>query len=53
MVMLCLLDGLSRKQIASHLGITLHTVNDHMKTLFAQFDVNSTTELAAKFLKAR
>lgn len=52
MVMMYLLDGLSRKQIASTLGVSLHTVNDHVKSLYERFGINSATELAARFLKA-
>jgi len=51
-VMLLLLDGQSRKQIASSLSITLHTVNDHCKEIYHRFEVNSATELAARFLKS-
>ncbi|MCC6512172.1 MAG: helix-turn-helix transcriptional regulator [Pirellulaceae bacterium] len=51
-VMLFLLDGLSRKEIAAHLGVSLHTVNDHCKELYRRFDVNSATELAARFLRS-
>lgn len=52
MVMLYLLDGVPRKQIASIMGMTLHTVNDHIKALYGRFGVQSATELAAKFLKS-
>lgn len=52
LVMLFLLDGLSRKQIAANLGLTLHTVNDHVKALYHRFDVQSATDLAARFLKS-
>lgn len=52
LVMLFLLDGLSRKQIANNLGLTLHTVNDHVKSLYERFGVQSATELAARFLKS-
>lgn len=52
-VMHKLLDGQSRKQIASHLGITLHTANDHIKAIYERFQVGSATELAAKFLKSQ
>jgi DNA-binding CsgD family transcriptional regulator len=52
-VMLLLLDGLARKEIAARLQITLHTVNDHVKALYSQFNVTSATELAAHFLRAR
>lgn len=51
-VMLFLLDGLSRKEIAAQLGVSLHTVNDHCKELYRRFEVNSATELAARFLRA-
>lgn len=52
MVMIYLLDGIPRKQIATTLGVSLHTVNDHIKSLYARFQVNSATELAARFLKS-
>lgn len=52
MVMAYLLDGLSRKQIASTLGLSTHTVNDHIKTIYDRFQVNSATELASRFLKS-
>jgi DNA-binding CsgD family transcriptional regulator len=51
-VMLYLLDGLSRKQIAVALGVSLHTVNDHVKALYDRFEVHSATELTARFLKS-
>lgn len=52
MMMIYLLDGLSRKQIAASLGISLHTVNDHVKSLYERFQVHSATELTARFLKS-
>lgn len=52
MVMMLLLEGMSRKQISTMLDITLHTVNDHCKELFRRFGVQSATELAARFLKS-
>lgn len=52
-VMLLLLEGLARKEIAVRLQITLHTVNDHVKALYDRFSVTSATELAARFLQAR
>jgi DNA-binding CsgD family transcriptional regulator len=51
-VMLYLLDGVPRKQIAAKLGLTLHTVNDHVKSLYEHFGVQSATELSARFLKS-
>ena len=51
-VMMLLLDGQSRKQIAAGMGLTLHIVNDHCKEIYTRFQVNSATELAALFLKS-
>jgi len=51
-VMLLLLDGLSRKEIAADLNLSLHTVNDHCKELFTRFEVNSAMELASRFLRS-
>ena len=45
------LDGLSRKQIASRLEITVDTVGDHIKKLYQHFGVCSHGELAAMFLR--
>lgn len=51
-VMFFLLDGMSRKQIAAELGVSLHTINDSCKELYLRFSVNSATELSAKFLRS-
>lgn len=50
-VMLLLLDGLSRKQIADALFISEHTVGDHIKAIYKHFGVNSVGQLAAQFLR--
>jgi len=50
-VLLHLLDGLTRKQIASKLKVTEHTVGDHIKAIYQHFGVHSTAELAAQFLR--
>lgn len=52
LVMLMLLDGMARKDIATSLGVTLHTINDHVKAVYQRFGINSATELAAKFLQS-
>jgi len=52
-VMLMMLDGHSRKQIASHFGIGEQTVGDHIKQIYRHFDINSLGELAAIFLRAK
>lgn len=52
-VMLMILDGLPRKTIALRLGISEETVGDHIKALYAQLGVNSSSELARLFLRGR
>lgn len=52
-VMLMLLDGTSRKIIARQLVITEDTVGDHLKSIYQHFQVNSSNELAALFLRSR
>jgi DNA-binding CsgD family transcriptional regulator len=52
-VMLLLLDGLPRKQIAKRLAIGEETVGDHIKSIYKHFNVNSASELAALFLRGR
>ena len=39
------------KQIAAKLGISRHTVADHVKDLHRIFDVNSRGELLARFVR--
>lgn len=53
MVMQALLEGLPRKSIARRLQITEDTVGDHIKAIYAHFQVRSATELAALFLRGR
>lgn len=52
-VMLMMLDGLSRKAIASRLDISSDTVGDHIKAIYAQFGVGTSGQLAALFLRNR
>lgn len=49
-VLLLLLSGNSRKEVAAHLGISLHTVADYMKALHKHFDVRSRGELLSRFM---
>lgn len=51
-VMLMQLDGLSRKEIATSLGVSEHTVDDHLKAVFRHFGVHTAIELAALFLRS-
>jgi DNA-binding CsgD family transcriptional regulator len=50
-VVTLLLAGLAPKQIASHLGLSVHTVRDHIKRIYEQLDVNGREELTAKFVR--
>ncbi|HET6917118.1 MAG TPA: helix-turn-helix transcriptional regulator [Acidimicrobiales bacterium] len=45
------LVGLARKTIASELRISLHTVNDHLKSIFAKVDVSSVGQLRARIFQ--
>lgn len=45
-----LLRGQSPKQIAPELGMSVHTVRDHVKGLLERFELSTTQELLAHFL---
>lgn len=49
-VLLMLLRGDSRKQVAYQLSISEHTVNDYVKGVYQHFNVSSLGELAAQFI---
>lgn len=42
--------GFSYKQISDAVGISYHTVNHHIKNIYIKMEVNSRTELLAKFI---
>jgi DNA-binding CsgD family transcriptional regulator len=44
-----LLSPLSLKQIAAHLGLSRHTVNDYQKVLYRRFNVSTRMELFHRF----
>ncbi len=44
-----LLEGLPRKQIADHMDISIHTVNDYIKSIYEMFSVHSHAELLNRF----
>jgi DNA-binding CsgD family transcriptional regulator len=52
-VLMFLIDGDSRKQVASKLGISEHTVSDYLKAVYAKFSVNSRAELLSKFISTK
>ncbi len=51
-VMKLLLQGKSNKLIASSLGISIRTVEFHLKNIYAKFEVSSRTELILKLANA-
>jgi len=46
-----LLEGQSRKQIADHMEISVHTVGDYIKEVYRHFGVRSQAELMRRFLQ--
>ena len=40
--------GLTNNDIATELNVSVHTVRDHLKAVFAKMDVTSRGELVAK-----
>ena len=50
-VLLCLMEGDSEKQAAIRLGISQHTVHDHVKQLHRRFEVSSRGELLSRCRK--
>jgi DNA-binding NarL/FixJ family response regulator len=40
--------GLSNKEVAASLNISVRTVENHMRSIFAKLSVNTRTRLAAK-----
>jgi DNA-binding CsgD family transcriptional regulator len=50
-VMNLLCEGWSRKRIADHLNLSVHTVHGYAKTIFKHFGVHSQAELIARFTK--
>jgi DNA-binding CsgD family transcriptional regulator len=46
-----LLQGLSRKEIATSIGITEGTVNDYVKVVYKRFRVQSQSQLMNRFLR--
>ena len=49
-VVMCFLSGLSEKETGTALGISQHTVHNHVIKIYSQVDVHSRAELMAKLL---
>ena len=48
LVLQLLAEGMSSKQIASHLAISFHTVESHRKNLRAKFSAHNIAEVISK-----
>ena len=48
-----LVNGLSKKHIAGQLHISLHTVDTHLKNIYAKLHVHSQVDVVAKALRER
>ncbi len=48
-----LVAGMAKKQIAHDLGISFHTVDTHLRNIYAKLQVHSRSEAVAKALKER
>lgn len=46
-----LAEGLAYKQIAGHLGVSIHTVRNYIRRIYEKLHVQSRTEAVAKFLR--
>jgi hypothetical protein len=49
-VLACLLEGMTEKEASIRLGISRHTVHNHVREIYAQFLVRSRSELMAKYI---
>lgn len=52
-VLQCLVDGLSYKMIADHLGVGQETIKTHIKNIYLKLHVKSNTEAVSKTLRDR
>lgn len=52
-VMLLLLSGRSRKELAAELSISTHTANEYVAGVFATLGVHSRSELMARFIQGK
>ena len=46
-----LLQGVSRKEVAAQVELSIHTVNDYVKEIYEAFDVHSQPELIRRFVE--
>jgi len=51
MVVNCLAKGLTYKQIADQLGISIDTIRTYLRRIYEKLHVQSRTEAVAKYLR--
>ena len=52
-VLALIVDGLSNKQVAERLGLSPHTVGDHLKVIHRHFGINSRSELLRRLTRGQ
>jgi DNA-binding NarL/FixJ family response regulator len=52
-VLQCLVRGLSYKQCAEHLGISLDTVRTHIRAVYKKLQVHSVAEAVARAIREK
>ena len=50
-VLCCLVQGFIKKEIADHLGISLHTVDMHLRSVYRKLHVCTQTEAVSKAIR--
>jgi len=50
-VLCCLVQGFIKKEIADHLGISLHTVDMHLRNVYRKLHVSTQTEAVSKAIR--
>lgn len=45
-------EGLTNRQIAGHLSVTVHAVKFHLASIYRKLEVHNRTEAAVAFLEA-
>ena len=52
LVLMQLLDGRRVPEAAAQIGLSVHTVNDHIKAIYRHFEVQSRAELMSRFVES-
>jgi len=52
-MLVMIVEGLTAKEIADRLGVSIHTINTHTRHLFKKLDVRSRAAAVARALRER